>query len=174
MAAPAPAAHGNQPLDRQPVLDDSDQDAEGEDDVDAFEQFPPPHEHAEAGYSGDNIGGGKRAASGEHGDDTIQENVGTPEEENDASNKVEDVDISEERAVRVQGDLEDIEGASENEGDDPDESYRSESSGNGGKPDQVSDYYSDVESDGDGDWEKESIGGGDDVEEEVLTPNICL
>ena len=167
-----PATYGSSNIDRQPVLLDSDQDAEGDEDIDLYPSAQPPeyHQHGKVGETrtlGKDVEAIKIA--GELDSDEIQ-NHNDGDGEREPLEKYEagdgDGDVEVVGAVKfLNGDR-----GSDSDVDDPDVAFENESSeANGNSDTDSSRDGSEVEEE----WEAES-NDRDEADAEALNPNNCM
>jgi histone acetyltransferase SAS3 len=173
MAAMASAAaYGNAALDRKPLLEDSDQDAEGEEDVEVYQPIQPFQDGATTPGQEDNT-----CLEGEQQQNNVLDvemKVGDEEEIPNAPEEEGVAGTYEEAPATKATQLPEAElhsGTDADEGDDA--SYHSEFSGSGAKaaPDVVS--SSEEESEAEEEWEAES-NDQDDAEAEQASLNLCM
>jgi histone acetyltransferase SAS3 len=171
MAAMASAAaYGNAALDRKSPLEDSDQDAEGEEDVEMYQPVPPFQDGATPGQE-NNTG-----LEGEQQDNVVdvEMKVGDEEDIPNAPEEDEPAETYEEAPATKATQLPEAEsqpGTDADEGDDA--SYHSEFSGSGAKAAPDVESSSEEESEAEEEWEAES-NDQDDTEAEQASLNLCM
>lgn len=168
MAATMPAAYDDTNANSQPDLADSDQDAEGEEDIDIYHSLPSGDTGGGVGTPSEQLGVGgneQTETKDEYSDvqaDNITEHAGkqiepqTVEPEHEGGDAVGAVKIPEGEVSSHDGDA---------EGDAP---YEHESD------DAENEKSSDDSDPGDDDWEAESHGRDDNEAEEIQNPNNCM
>jgi histone acetyltransferase SAS3 len=170
MAATVPATYDNSNIDRQQDLVDSDQDAEGDEDVDLYSQVQPPEYH-QRGNTGDSPTLGKDVEAiiaGQLNSHGVREHSEGDEDERETLEKsdVGDGDGEAVGAVKFPDGNRD----SDSNVDDPDVAFENESSEANGNSDTDS---SRDESEVEEEWEAES-NDRDEADAEALNPSNCM
>lgn len=171
MAATVPATYGSSGIDRQPDLIDSDQDAEGDDDIDIYPPRKPP-QYRQHGNVVDTPALGKDVeamiASELENDEIRNHSEGDGEQETSEKSEAGDGDGDGEAVGAVKfpsGDRD-----SDSGGDDPDVVFENECSEVNGNSDSDS---SPDESEVEEEWEAES-NDRDEADAEALNPSNCM
>ncbi|KAL1959314.1 hypothetical protein VTO42DRAFT_2501 [Malbranchea cinnamomea] len=179
MVATLPVAYGDAAMDQQPALHDSDQDAEGEEDIDVYPPTLPAEAPSEAADNSGDVKVEENAKLGEHQDNAVPIETGDSDELVPPTSNLVEFEAGEgeqdPKSISAQ-EAQNNEDKSASEVDDDDDSddasYHSTVSRNYANS-RKKHSSSDDESDVDEEWEAES--NDDDADAEELTSNnICI
>ncbi|PGH07261.1 hypothetical protein AJ80_08021 [Polytolypa hystricis UAMH7299] len=169
-----PAAYENTSVEHRPTLDDSDQDAEGDEDIDIYHHLQAPdnviiqEENNTDQLVGKSVDGAIDTEQADIAGVEEQLNTGLEQDPGDQSEPGEEDHAEDAEAVGAVK-LPESEDKSESEADDPDIDYESEVAVESvGSSDASSD-----ESEGEEEWEAES-NDNEEADADVSGPNICI